>query len=83
MGESVRELAAQRSLDKITVKEIAQNCGVTSATFYNHFKDKYDLIAWVLNEQMEQMNTPFSYSMIAVQMMNLCCFFIFKTCFML
>lgn len=45
MGESVRELAAQRSLDKITVKEIAQNCGVTSATFYNHFRDKYDLIA--------------------------------------
>lgn len=54
LGESVRELAAQRSLDKITVKEIAQNCGVTSATFYNHFRDKYDLIAWVLNEQMEQ-----------------------------
>ncbi len=53
LGESIRELAMQRSLDKISVKEIAENCGVTSATFYNHFRDKFDLIAWVLNSQTD------------------------------
>ncbi len=53
LGESIRELAMQRPLDKITIKEIAENCGVTSATFYNHFRDKFDLIAWILNRETE------------------------------
>ncbi len=53
LGESVRELAGRRPLDKITVKEISENCGVTTPTFYNHFKDKLDLIAWMLNREIE------------------------------
>ncbi len=50
---SVRELAGQQPLDKISVKDICQNCGVTTVTFYNHFQDKYDLIAWVLTREVE------------------------------
>ncbi len=44
--ESFLELAQNRSVDKITVKDITENCGYSSATFYRHFRDKYDLIAW-------------------------------------
>ena len=32
-------------MDKITVQEIVENCNYSTATFYRHFKDKYDLIA--------------------------------------
>ena len=46
LAESFRELAEKKSIDRITVKDIAQNCGYSSATFYRQFKDKYDLIAW-------------------------------------
>jgi Bacterial regulatory proteins, tetR family. len=46
LAESFRELAADRAIDKITVQEIVSNCAYSSATFYRHFKDKYDLIAW-------------------------------------
>ena len=46
LSESFRELAENKSIDKITVKEITDNCGYSSATFYRQFKDKYDLIAW-------------------------------------
>lgn len=46
LAESFRELAQIRSVDRITVKDITENCGYSSATFYRHFKDKYDLIAW-------------------------------------
>ena len=45
-AESFREIAQKKSIDKITVKDITENCGYSSATFYRHFKDKYDLIAW-------------------------------------
>lgn len=46
LAESFRELAEKKAVDKITVKEIADNCGYSVATFYRQFSDKYDLIAW-------------------------------------
>ncbi|MDO4888729.1 MAG: TetR family transcriptional regulator [Actinomycetaceae bacterium] len=43
---SLRVLAAHRGVDKITVGEIAAGAGRSPATFYRHFRDKYDLAAW-------------------------------------
>ena len=45
-SESLRELAQSKSVDKITIREIAENCGYSPATFYRYFHDKYDLIVW-------------------------------------
>lgn len=44
--ESFKELAQEKPVNKITVQEIASNCGYSPATFYRQFRDKYDLIAW-------------------------------------
>lgn len=46
LADSFRELADTRPIDKITIKDIVDNCGYSPATFYRQFKDKYDLIAW-------------------------------------
>ena len=46
LAESFRELADKKNIDKITVRDIVDNCGYSSATFYRQFKDKYDLIVW-------------------------------------
>lgn len=46
LAESFRELAGKKSVDKITVQDITDNCGYSTTTFYRHFKDKYDLIVW-------------------------------------
>lgn len=46
LAASFRELAETRNIDKITIQDIVTNCGYSTATFYRHFKDKYDLIAW-------------------------------------
>ena len=46
LTESFRELADRQSVDAITVRDITQNCGYSTATFYRQFRDKYDLIAW-------------------------------------
>lgn len=53
LAASLVELAESRPVDKITVKEIADNCETSTTTFYNHFQDKYDLIAWVYNSQID------------------------------
>ena len=46
LAASFRELAESKSIDKITIQEITDNCGYSPATFYRNFQDKYDLIAW-------------------------------------
>lgn len=54
LAESFRELAEKKSIDKITVRDITENCGYSSATFYRQFKDKYDLIAWAYTQDLEK-----------------------------
>ena len=53
LAASLKELARFKPVDKITIKELTRNCGVTSPTFYNHFRDKYDLMAWIYNREVE------------------------------
>ena len=54
LAESFRELAEKKNIDKITVKDIVDNCAYSSATFYRQFKDKYDLIAWAYTQDLEE-----------------------------
>ena len=54
LAESFRELAQDKSIDKITVRDITVNCGYSQATFYRQFKDKYDLIAWAYAQGVAQ-----------------------------
>ena len=54
LAQSLKQLMAERTLDKITVKEIVTRCGVNRQTFYYHFKDIYDLLDWMfVNEGQE------------------------------
>ena len=43
----MKELMKRKSLEKITVSDIVQNCGLNRQTFYYHFQDKYDLVNWI------------------------------------
>ena len=54
LAESLKELAQSKAVDKITIKELTKNCGLTPPTFYNHFRDKYDLMAWIYNRKLEE-----------------------------
>ena len=44
----LKELALRMSIDKITIKEITDGAGVIRPTFYNHFKDKFELLEWII-----------------------------------
>ena len=55
LAESLKELLTRRSLDKITVKDIVENCGVNRQTFYYHFHDIYDLIEWILRDTADRL----------------------------
>ena len=38
------ELLNQKTLDKITVKDIVETCGINRNTFYYYYADIYDLL---------------------------------------
>ena len=48
---SLKHLLAKKPLDKITINDIAEDCGISRMTFYYHFKDIYDLIEWSCIEE--------------------------------
>ncbi|MEG0875116.1 MAG: TetR/AcrR family transcriptional regulator C-terminal domain-containing protein [Clostridiales bacterium] len=48
---SLKKLMAEKPLNKITIGEIAINCGLNRQTFYYHFKDIYDLIAFMYEQE--------------------------------
>ena len=41
------DLCQEKSLEKITLRELLEYTGVAKKTFYNHFNDKLDLIVWI------------------------------------
>lgn len=47
---SLKNLLLQKPLNKITINDIAEDCGINRMTFYYHFKDIYDLVEWACIE---------------------------------
>ena len=50
------ELAEKKSLKKITIKDIADECGITRSTFYYHFSDIYDVLDGVVQAKIDEFN---------------------------
>lgn len=55
LAESFREMAEIKPVDRIAVIEIVENCGYSTTTFYRHFRDKYDLMAWEYTRHIEEL----------------------------
>ncbi len=47
IADQMRELMKYKSIDRIRVTEICKAADIERPTFYYHFKDKYDLVAWM------------------------------------
>ena len=46
--EAYIELIKTKNIDKVTVKDVVEVCGITRQTFYYHFQDLLDVIEWGL-----------------------------------
>lgn len=47
LASTLKEIAEKKSLSKITINDLTQACDVSRQTFYNNFKDIYDLVEWI------------------------------------
>ena len=43
---SLKHMLLKKPLDKITIRDLTEDCGVSRMTFYYHFQDIYDLVEW-------------------------------------
>ena len=48
---SLKSLMTQKSLNKITVAEIMQSCGMALQHFYYQFEDIYDAVRWMFDQE--------------------------------
>lgn len=54
IAASLKNLLKEKKLNKITVQDIADDCGINRQTFYYHFQDVYDLVEWICIEDTEK-----------------------------
>ena len=65
LADSLMDLARTRRVGDITIGDICEHCHVSRRTFYNHFKDKHELMSWrhqrAIGRLLEEMESGLSY----------------------
>lgn len=51
LAAALKRLMAQKPVEKITIQELAELCGMKRQNFYYHFEDIYDLMRWMFQEE--------------------------------
>ena len=46
LEQSLKRFLLKKPLDKITIKDLTDDVGISRMSFYYHFKDIYDLVEW-------------------------------------
>ena len=52
LSKSFKKLLSKKPLNKITVKDIVNDCKLTRQTFYYHFQDIYELLDWTYKNEI-------------------------------
>ena len=53
IADALKRLLRSKPFTKVTINDIARECGVTRMTFYYHFTDIYDLLRWVCDSDVD------------------------------
>lgn len=52
--EAFVSLCMKKNIDKITVKDIVEVCGISRQTFYYHFQDMLDVVEWAVDQAVQE-----------------------------
>lgn len=50
---ALKDLLRKNAMEKITVSDITAKCGMGRQSFYYHFRDKYALLEWIIQNDLE------------------------------
>lgn len=54
LAEALITLSQKKSLEKITIRELSDACGISRQSFYYHFEDILDLLEWTMEQAIEE-----------------------------
>ena len=54
IADKMKDLMKKKSINKIRITEICAAAEIERSTLYYHFKDKYDLVAWIFFQSADQ-----------------------------
>lgn len=55
MAQSLKKYMQKKPLEKITVREITDDCNLNRQTFYYHFQDIYALTTWMFQQEASEL----------------------------
>jgi probable dihydroxyacetone kinase regulator len=53
-ADALKSLLAAKELSAVRVQELCRICGAERPTFYYHFRDKYDLVSWIYEQDLQK-----------------------------
>ena len=57
LEQSLKNLLKTKPLNRITINDLVEDCGISRMTFYYHFQDIYEVMEWIgctdFKEQLE------------------------------
>ena len=60
LKETLVQLLEQKTIDRITIKELCEVADVNRSTFYAHYSDQYDLLRQIEQEILQEINEKLS-----------------------
>ena len=54
IAQTLAGLLEHKSVDKITVKELVDTCGISRQGFYYHFQDIMEVIEWSMEQAIQR-----------------------------
>lgn len=48
---ALKRLMKEKPLNRITIQELVEECGINRKTFYYHFENIYALLKWTLEQE--------------------------------
>lgn len=52
LADTLKLLMTEKSFEQITIHDLTERCGIRRQTFYYHFKDIYDLLCWMFQQEI-------------------------------
>ena len=57
ISDTFLQISREKSVDKITVKDLVERCGISRQTFYYHFQDILEVIEWSMQQAFQALLT--------------------------
>lgn len=54
LEQALKHFLSQKPLNKVTISDLTEYCGISRMTFYYHFDDIYDLVTWCCEENLKR-----------------------------